>query len=110
MHAIYGATTLLLTLLLGIAAAWPAKPAASQASASPFEFGLIGDLPYTFEDEAKLPSLIAEMNAANLAFVVHDGDFKTDSRAPATAPSRSGPCTDELFREILALFQTFRDP
>ena len=59
---------------------------------------------------AKLPNLIAEINAANLAFVVHDGDFKTDSRAPATAPSRSGPCTDELFHEVMTLFQAFQDP
>src|SRR4030095_12565244 len=43
-----------------------------------FEFGLIGDLPYTAEDERKFPDLIEDMNNANLAFVIHDGDFWWD--------------------------------
>jgi hypothetical protein len=43
-----------------------------------FEFGLIGDLPYTAEDEKKFPNLIEDMNKANLVFVVHNGDFQAD--------------------------------
>ncbi|NJL10651.1 MAG: hypothetical protein HC908_12115 [Calothrix sp. SM1_7_51] len=35
-----------------------------------FEFGIIGDLPYNSEEEAKFPGLMASMNQANLAFVI----------------------------------------
>jgi hypothetical protein len=109
-HAVAAAMTLG-SVLLGMTALGLARSAAGQGSPGPaFEFGLIGDLPYTFEDDAKFPTLIAEMNAANLTFVVHDGDFKTDSRVPAGAPTRSGPCTDALFYEVRELFQTFRHP
>ena len=35
-----------------------------------FEIGLIGDLPYSADDERKFPNLIEDMNKANLAFVI----------------------------------------
>ena len=57
-------------LLHGIGAAQPTR----------FEIGLIGDLPYSGEDEAKFPNLMQAMNEANLAFVVHVGDIETDPR------------------------------
>ena len=65
-----------------------------------FEIGLIGDLPYTGEDEAKFPNLMQAMNEANLAFVVHVGDIETDPRLykgdktgamPLAAPTYTGP-------------------
>jgi hypothetical protein len=66
-----------------------------------FEFALIGDMPYTDEASTNLfPNLIREINQARLAFVVHDGDIK----------SGSAPCTDEVFRERYAQFQTFEHP
>ena len=66
-----------------------------------FEFALIGDMPYTDQATTNLfPNLIAEINAANVAFVVHDGDIK----------SGSTPCTDEVFRERFAQFQIFEHP
>jgi hypothetical protein len=43
-----------------------------------FEFGLIGDMPYTDEATTNLyPNLITEIDKAGLAFVVHDGDIKS---------------------------------
>jgi hypothetical protein len=67
----------------------------------PFEFALIGDMPYTDEATTNaFPNLIREINDANMAFVVHDGDIK----------SGGTPCTDELFRERLAQFQTIEHP
>ena len=66
-----------------------------------FEFALIGDVPYNdFAATNEFPNLIADLNRARLAFVVHDGDIK----AGAT------PCTDELFARIHGQFQTFRHP
>lgn len=58
-------------------------------------------MPYSDEAVTNLfPNLIAEINAADLAFVIHDGDIK----------SGGAPCTDELFRDRLAQFQTFARP
>lgn len=73
----------------------------AQLSQGSFEFALIGDMPYTDEATTNaFPNLIKEINAAELVFVVHDGDIK----------SGSTPCTDELFRERFAQFQMFRHP
>lgn len=66
-----------------------------------FDFALIGDMPYTDEATTNLyPNLIREIDAADLAFVVHDGDIK----------SGSGPCTDELFQQRLSEFQALQHP
>jgi hypothetical protein len=72
----------------------PAQPT------SGFEFAIIGDLPYNAQEEAKFPELVAAINRANVAFVVHNGDFK----------SGSSPCTDALFSQRYELFQTFKHP
>jgi len=65
-------------------------PSAGEEGAPQFEIGLIGDLPYTDEEERKTEVLFGEMDSERLAFVVHVGDIK----------SGSAPCTDEiLFRE-----------
>jgi hypothetical protein len=78
-------------------------PAASNEPALPnagFEFAIIGDLPYTAQDEAKFPDLVGRINRTNVVFVVHNGDFK----------SGSSPCTDALFYQRHGLFQTFKHP
>ena len=65
-----------------------------------FQIGLFGDTGYsTFEKQA-LPGLMAEMNREPLAFVVHDGDFK----------SGSSLCNDGAFAEALNYFQTSAHP
>jgi hypothetical protein len=77
--------------------------AASQEAAlqdSGFEFAIIGDLPYNAQEEAKFPELVAAINRTNVAFVVHNGDFK----------SGSSPCTDALFSQRHELFRTFKHP
>jgi hypothetical protein len=38
----------------------------TQSQTGKFEFGLIGDLPYSAEDERKFPNLIEDINKANL--------------------------------------------
>lgn len=70
------------------------------AQSGRFEFGLIGDQQYTAEDEAKFPNLINDLNDADLAFVVHNGDFK----AGVT------PCSDETFARRKEAFQTSKHP
>lgn len=65
-----------------------------------FDIALIGDLPYDAEEEAKFDNLIEDINRSKLAFVVHDGDFK----------SGSSLCSDETFNQRFELFETFRHP
>ena len=86
--------------VLLLLAGWVAFPVGGAAQALRFEFGLIGDLPYNPEQEAKFPHLIQTMNEANLAFVVHNGDFK----------SGVTPCSDEIFTDRKALFHTSKHP
>jgi hypothetical protein len=54
----------------------------------PFDFALIGDVPYNADQTTNLfPNMMRELNAAKLEFVVHDGDIK----------SGDTPCSDEVF-------------
>ena len=66
-----------------------------------FDFALIGDTPYDELQETNLfPNMIAELNQAPLAFVAHNGDFK----------SGSSPCTDECFEARARQFASIRPP
>lgn len=65
------------------------------------EFALIGDVPYDeLQSRVYFPNMIEEINATDLAFVVHDGDIK----------SGSTPCTDDSFERVKAQFQSIRHP
>jgi hypothetical protein len=68
--------------------------------AEPVSFGLFGDFPYSAWERRELPKMIAEMDAENLAFVVHDGDIK----------SGHDVCSDEAFKDILGVFQASKHP
>jgi hypothetical protein len=46
-----------------------------------FEFALIGDMPYDARQEKELANVMREIDVAELAFVVHDGDFWYDGAA-----------------------------
>jgi predicted phosphodiesterase len=62
-------------------------PSVGEESPPEFEIGLIGDIPYTAEEERKTEDLFGEMDSERLSFIIHIGDIK----------SGSAPCTDELF-------------
>src|SRR5687768_13290207 len=77
------------------------RPNNAGSSAAHFDFALIGDTPYTDDQVTnQFPNMIAALNRERLAFVVHDGDIK----AGATL------CSNELFAQRAALFQTFQHP
>lgn len=69
-------------------------------NAQPVSFGLFGDVPYSSYEREQLPLMLAEMGRENLAFVVHDGDIKNGSSV----------CSDEVFRDILGVFQSSAVP
>jgi hypothetical protein len=63
-----------------------------------YAIGLWGDLPYSDTQVATgVPNLIADMNAAQLEFTVHDGDLKQGS---------GSPCDDALYQRSLGYFNS----
>lgn len=77
-----------LAWLLGLVLAAP-------LAAQPLSFGLFGDTPYNSWEREQLPHMLATMGREGLAFAVHAGDIK----------SGSSTCSDEVYRDILGVFQ-----
>ncbi len=82
--------------------------AASQTSAT--GFALIGDMPYDGRQEKEFDHLMKDIDAAELAFVVHNGDFWWDGQAWTEKSGGLPPCSDEAFDDRLALAQRSRHP
>ncbi len=84
------------------ATAAPRLPKTGPNGNRPFTVAFWGDLPYSQEQEATgVPHLIADVNAANVAFSVHDGDLKVGGGTP---------CDDALYQRALGWFQSFTSP
>jgi hypothetical protein len=100
VSAIVGAVRTLLAAaaLFLLPGAAPQAAVAGEDAKTLFTFAALGDTPYTRDEEARFPDLIAELNREELAFVVHVGDFKSALSA----------CTDELFLERRAWFELSR--
>ena len=75
-----------------------------------FEFALIGDMPYDGRQEKEFANLMREMDAADLAFVVHNGDFWYDGSAWTEQLGGFPPCADETFEHRLGLAQSSGHP
>ena len=96
-----------------VAAAVMLMAIASSASAQEgaFDFALVGDMPYTKVQEIEYQRVLAALNAAEVAFVAHIGDFQFDAtpynRTPALA---SMPCVDENYKAIYDSVQPIRHP
>ena len=81
------------------------------SQAQKFQFAAIGDTGYSKKSETEFSRMIAAMNAQDLAFVVHVGDFEADPRPYERNPDAiSMPCTDESFGKVLAQFQQSAHP
>jgi hypothetical protein len=84
-----------------------AVAAAGPAVAQRFEFGVIGDIPYSAAEEAQIPALLADMDRRDLAFVVNVGDLQAD---PRNYRDGAPPCTDETLRVRHAMLDASRHP
>lgn len=84
----------------GLAAALALCAGLAGPAAADFTFAAFGDTPYTREQEARFPDLIAAMNREPLSFVVHVGDFKAATAA----------CSDEIYRQRKDWFGYFHHP
>lgn len=65
-----------------------------------FEFALLGDAPYTPEEELQLENVIEEINREKVAFTLHVGDIQGGRT----------PCTDEILERNLGYFNSFERP
>lgn len=81
----------------------------AQPQATAFQFGIIGDMPYSKAQEPEFGRVLEALNRDNLAFVVHVGDFEQDARRYDLA-LHSMPCVDENFKRILDSFQSSTHP
>ena len=61
----------------------------AQAQDRPFQFGLVGDMPYSKAEEPEFDRVIAQINGKDLAFVVHIGDMQNDPRPHNQNPAGS---------------------
>ncbi len=73
----------------------------AMAQDAPWSFALWGDMPYAKADDAPhIPALIEDMNAADLAFSLYDGDIKDGS----------SQCTDDIYTDAIAMFDSLKAP
>jgi hypothetical protein len=74
-----------------------------------FAIGLWGDLPYSDQQAlVGVPNLIADMNAQELAFTVHDGDLKAGNGTPGSVTPTI--CSDALYVQALGFFNSLKAP
>lgn len=74
------------------------------------EFALIGDNPYNAKQKKEFAHLMKEIDTADLAFVVHAGDFWFDGIAWKETTKGLPPCSNETFQDRLNLAQASRHP
>lgn len=103
--------------LLALTVPFLASSAISLASAREYKYerenksyaiGLWGDLPYSDLQAAGVPNLIADMNAQNLAFTVHDGDLKAGNSTPNSVTPTT--CSNALYTQALGYFNALKAP
>jgi hypothetical protein len=103
-HANACVTTIVLALGLALTGATHAQERA-------FQFGVIGDMPYTKPQEEEFSRVVRALDAADLAFVVHVGDFQADPRIyNRAAATTTMPCTDENYKTMLDAFNGMKHP
>jgi hypothetical protein len=81
----------------------------AQAQDRSFAFAPIGDMPYSKAEEKEFANLIAAVNSADLAFLVHVGDMQNDGRR-YNPTADSMPCTEDYDKWLLQMFQSIRHP
>ncbi len=77
---------------------------------APLDFALIGDAPYHAAQRREFVAMMQEIDAADLAFVVHAGDFWFDGIAWKDTTKGLPPCSDEVFVDRLQLANRSRHP
>jgi hypothetical protein len=107
-------TGLQAALIVAVCLLFFADSATSQGErerqSAPFVFALIGDMPYDARHEKEFANVMQDINAADVAFVVHNGDFWWDGGAWTEQAGGFPPCSDGTFQHRLGLAQASRHP
>jgi len=76
-------------------------PRSADAFGSRFDFALIGDMPYTAQDEVRFERLVRDVNAhrPRVEWVLHVGDLRGGGKSP---------CSNEVLSDRFAQMQRFR--
>ncbi len=102
---------LLAIVLSGVSGGVVASSADSGQNGKAFRYtiGLWGDLPYSdLQATTGVPNLIADMNASDIEFSIHDGDLKAGNGTPgSTTPTT---CSNELYAQALGYFNSLVKP
>lgn len=107
---IAGKAGLVFSCVLLFAASVATAQAGSSGKKSPMEFALIGDMPYGPAQDKQFGNVMKAIDAANLAFVVHVGDFQSDGIIWKQDSEGFPPCADATFQDRLGLAQKSRHP
>ena len=101
--AVAAAVVLAAAVAIYVGSAQGAGPASPGQGRGPetYTVGLFGDMPYNALGKSQYPNLLADVNAANVAFSVFDGDLKAGG---------DGTCGDSLYSTALANFNTLERP
>lgn len=87
------------------------KEAEAKLFSKSFEFGVMGDMPYTVKQEPEYARVLEDINSKKLSFVTHVGDMMSDPRPYDRNPSSARkPCTDENYAYVLGTFQSVKHP
>lgn len=87
----------------------PANARDESSESGSYAIGLWGDLPYSdLQAQTGVPNLIADMNAQNLAFTVHNGDLKAGNATPGSVTPTT--CNDALYTQSLNYFNSLKAP
>ena len=85
--------------------------AGSQTGGGAYDFGVVGDTPYTHVQAEEFKHVMAALDSADLAFVIHVGDFEFDPRPYNRDPSKADmPCTDENYAAVHKAFDASKNP
>jgi len=90
----------------GCAAVAPCGPAGDGR----VDFALIGDMPYDGAQRKEFVRLMRDVDAADVAFVVHVGDFWSDGLIWKGSSEGLPPCSDATFDDRLRLAEGSRHP
>lgn len=100
-EAIYGN----LKLLVRIALICGALLFPAQALSEKIDFAIIGDMPYDSAQREQYQIMMDQINAADVAFVIHVGDFWGDGVMWKPTTIGLPPCADETYKDRLKLAQ-----
>jgi hypothetical protein len=101
--SLLGALAVVAITAVAVGVAQGAGPATPGQGSGPetYTVGLFGDMPYNALGKSQYPALLADVNKANVAFSVFDGDLKAGG---------DGACTDSLYTTAIAGFNSLDRP